>query len=74
MKGIWGFLLMKAFFGLNNEYAEAVYEEIFYLKYYGGWSIFETYNLPTTIRRWFLQRMQKQMEKEAEEIKKQSKK
>tara|TARA_Y100000593_G_C4308980_1_gene337352 strand:+ start:2273 stop:2431 length:159 start_codon:yes stop_codon:yes gene_type:complete len=37
------------------------------LKYYGGWSFFEVYNLPVVIRQWFLQRLQKQIEKEKEQ-------
>tara|TARA_Y100000593_G_C4229248_1_gene296094 strand:+ start:320 stop:475 length:156 start_codon:yes stop_codon:yes gene_type:complete len=44
------------------------------LKYYGGWSFFEAYNLPIVIRQWFLQRLQKQIEKENEEAKKASQK
>jgi hypothetical protein len=40
------------------------------MKYHGGWSFFEAYNLPITIRRWFLKRLAKQMEDEAEQIKK----
>tara|TARA_B100000287_G_C20259899_1_gene633553 strand:- start:152 stop:304 length:153 start_codon:yes stop_codon:yes gene_type:complete len=37
------------------------------LKYYGGWSFFEVYNLPTQIRRWFLRRLIEQKEKEAKQ-------
>tara|TARA_R100000008_G_C3579387_1_gene167399 strand:+ start:498 stop:641 length:144 start_codon:yes stop_codon:yes gene_type:complete len=36
------------------------------LKYHGGWSFFEAYNLPIVIRQWFLQRLQQQIEKENE--------
>jgi hypothetical protein len=36
------------------------------MKYYGGWSFFEAYNLPVVIRRWFLDRLAKQKEKENE--------
>ena len=43
-----------------------MYEEFFLLKYYGGWSFTEAYNLPTIIRRWFLDRLAKQKEKERE--------
>tara|TARA_R110000823_G_scaffold32836_1_gene92301 strand:+ start:301 stop:462 length:162 start_codon:yes stop_codon:yes gene_type:complete len=39
------------------------------MKYWGGWSFFEAYNLPVTIRRWFLQRLVKQKKDEAEQIK-----
>ena len=56
---------MRTFFGLSDEYAESIYEEFFNLKYYGGWSFFEAYNLPIVLRRWFLRRLVNQKEKEA---------
>ena len=46
-----------------------VYEELFILKYHGNWSFMEAYNLPVTIRRWFLQRLTEQFEKENEKMK-----
>jgi len=49
---------------------ENVYEQFFALKYYGGWSLFESYNLPIPLRRWFLERLTKQMEMESESLKK----
>jgi hypothetical protein len=55
-----------SFFGLNDEYIEAVYGEFFQLKYYGGWSFFEAYNLPVVIRRWFLNKLANQMKEESE--------
>jgi len=58
------------FFGLNSDYLKTVYEEFFLLKYHGGWSFFEAYNLPTGLRRWFLERLVKQKEDEAKEQKK----
>jgi len=36
------------------------------MKYYGGWSFFEAYNLPVVIRRWFLNRLVRQKEEENE--------
>jgi len=47
-----------------------VYEEIFHLKYYGNWSFAEAYNLPVQLRRWFLERLVKQITMENEEKKK----
>jgi hypothetical protein len=44
------------------------------MKYHGGWSFIEAYNLPIGLRNWFLQRLAKQKEQEAEEIEKASKK
>jgi len=40
------------------------------MKYHGGWSFIEAYNLPIKIRRWFLQRLSDQIEKESNAIKK----
>ena len=63
------FLFQPTFFGLNDKYNESVYEELFYLKHYGGWSFIEAYNLPINLRRWWLKRIQKQFNTEAEEMK-----
>tara|TARA_R100000700_G_C3171029_1_gene145621 strand:- start:2057 stop:2218 length:162 start_codon:yes stop_codon:yes gene_type:complete len=51
-----------------------VYEEIFNLKYHGGWSFIEAYNLPVVLRKWFLARLNKQFLKEKEDIEKARKK
>jgi hypothetical protein len=34
------------------------------LKYYGGWSFTEVYNLPIGLRKWFFERLVKEKEKE----------
>tara|TARA_R110002096_G_scaffold404519_1_gene602357 strand:- start:429 stop:572 length:144 start_codon:yes stop_codon:yes gene_type:complete len=34
------------------------------MKYHGGWSFTEAYNLPIVIREWFLQRLIKQFDDE----------
>ena len=60
----WRFHSPWTFFGLNSRYIATVYEEFFLLKYYGGWSFSEAYNLPVQIRRWFLERLLKQKEDE----------
>jgi hypothetical protein len=44
------------------------------LKYHGGWSFIEAYNLPILIREWFLKRLVEQKKQEAEEIKNATKK
>jgi len=48
---------------------ENVYEQFFVLKYHGGWSFAEAYNLPIKLREWFLARLvrQKKEEREADE-------
>jgi len=51
-----------------------VYEEIFQLKHFGGWSFIEAYSLPIVLRRWFLERLAKQFEKEKEQMDKATKK
>lgn len=48
---------------------ENIYEQFFFLKYYGGWSFIEAYNLPIGLRRWFVDRLKKQMESEEEAMK-----
>ena len=70
----WRFRLQRTFFGLNDKYIEGVYEEFFLMKYHGGWSFIEAYNLPILIRRWFLQRLIRQFEIENEQQKKNSQK
>jgi hypothetical protein len=57
-------------FGLSDEYSENVYETFFFLKYYGGWSFVEAYNLPIGLRRWFVERLQKQLKEESNAHKK----
>jgi hypothetical protein len=64
----------RTFFGLTDEYIEAVYEQFFALKYHGGWSFVEAYNLPIKLRAWFMQRLIKQKESENEAIEKANKK
>jgi len=46
-----------------------VYEHLFYLKHYGGWSFAEAYSLPVRLRNWFAERLVTQIEKESEAIK-----
>ena len=58
---------MRTFFGLDDEYIKNVYEEFFLLKHHGNWSFTEAYNLPITIRRWFLRRLTRQFEEEADQ-------
>jgi len=46
-----------------------VYEQFFYLKYSGGWSFSEAYNLPIGLREWFVERLSKQLQMENDAIK-----
>ena len=57
------------FFGLSDEYSENVYEQFFILKHYGGWSLYELYNLPSALREWWLKRTIKEYEEEAKKHK-----
>jgi len=68
MKQWWRCRLQRSFFGLSDEYIENVYEEMFLMKYHGGWSFIESYNLPVQIRRWFLSRLAKQFEDEKKDM------
>ena len=45
-----------------------VYEQFFFLKYSGGWSFSEAYNLPIGLRKWFVERLLKQLEDEKKAI------
>jgi len=45
---------------------ENVYEQFFFLKYSGGWSFSEAYNLPIGLRTWFIERLAKQLQDEQE--------
>lgn len=58
------------FFGLTSKYMEAVYEQFFLLKHFGGWSFIEAYNLPVGLREWFVGRLQKQFDDEAKAMEK----
>lgn len=64
------FRLERTFFGLTNKYQEAMYEQFFLLKHFGGWSLMELYNLPVGLRLWFLKRLEKQFEQEKKEAEK----
>ena len=47
---------------------ENIYEQFFFLKYYGGWSFTEAYSLPIGLRKWFVERLTKQLEEEHEAV------
>ena len=64
----WRCRLRRISFGLDSEYAKVIYEEIFLLKYHGGWSFIEAYNLPTGLRRWFIERLSRQFNEEKKQI------
>jgi hypothetical protein len=51
---------------------EQVYECFFTLKHYGGWSLYELYNLPVGLRDWWLKRTIEEYKKEADAAKKAS--
>tara|TARA_R110000737_G_C14556521_1_gene481526 strand:- start:178 stop:402 length:225 start_codon:yes stop_codon:yes gene_type:complete len=50
-----------------------IYEQFFFLKYSGGWSFSEAYNLPVGLRKWFVERLLKQLEAEKEAMESASK-
>jgi hypothetical protein len=74
MKQDWRFRLQRTFFGLSENYQKQVYEQFFLLKYHGGWSFIEAYNLPIGLRMWFIERLATQIKNESEAIEKASKK
>lgn len=48
---------------------QAVYEEIFLLNYNMNLSFTEIYNFPVLFRRWYIERLIKERQREAEQIK-----
>ncbi len=40
------------------------------MKYYGGWSFIEAYNLPIELRNYYVDLLTKQLEKEQEAVEK----
>jgi len=70
----WRSRFQRSFFGLNSDYIENVYEQFFFLKYQGGWGFTEAYNLPIGLRKWFTERLIKQIKDENEQMKKTNKK
>ena len=48
---------------------QSIYEAFFFLKYAGGWSFSEAYNLPIGLRTWFVERLAQQIEQENEAMK-----
>ena len=48
----------------------SVYEHFFALKQHGGWSFIEMYNLPVSLRRWFVERLAQHFEEQNEAMKK----
>ena len=61
---------MRTSFGLSSKYIENVYEQFFFLKYHGGRSFTEAYNLPVRLRQWFIDRLVKQFEEEKKQYNK----
>ena len=64
--------MAQTFFGLSSDYMKEVYEQFFLLKYHGGWSFIEAYNLPVGLRTWFVKRLAKQFEEEKKQYDKSS--
>ena len=58
------------FSGLTDEYLKSVFDQIFDLKIYGGFSIYETFNLPIGLRNYYTKRLSEKLQKDAENIKK----
>ena len=59
---------MRSFFGLSQTYVKSIYEQFFYMKYYGGWSLFELYALPIGLRNWYFTLLTEQKQREADQL------
>lgn len=56
------YLLVQAFFGPTQYDREAlILEPFFLLKYYAGFTWPEYYNLPVVYKKWFVERLDKEM-------------
>ena len=63
------------FFGLTPSDKPYIHKSIFNLVYYGkGFNFAEVYDMPVYLRNWYLNQLNSTLKKEADEIKKQSKK
>jgi hypothetical protein len=69
-KWTWRCPLRLTFFGLDDKYIENIYEQFFFLKYHGNWSLQEAYSLPVKIRSWFVMKLSDQLKMEQEALKK----
>lgn len=74
MKVRWTSLSEFRFYGLRPEDKEGIIlEPAFLLMYYGGFSYNEIYNLPIIYKRWFIERISKELNKTSESGETQSK-
>ena len=62
------------FFGLAPDHMKRVHEQIFYLVQHGNWNYFDVYDLPVTIRSWFVERLSKHFDDKNKELEKLKKK
>jgi len=44
------------------------------MKYYGGWSLFELYNLPIGLRNWYFELLSDHKKEESEKVKESTRK
>ena len=59
---------MRSFFGLNLNHIREIHKQFFYMKYYGGWSLFELYNLPIGLRNWYFEMLSTHKEEESSQF------
>lgn len=60
--------MVSTFFGLQPQDKEAlILEPAFLLMYYGGFLYRETYNLPVSYKRWFIDRVVKELNRTSED-------
>lgn len=58
---------MSTFFGISDKYIISVYKQFHNMRYYGGWSLIEAYNLPIGLRNFNANLIIQTLEKEREE-------
>jgi len=70
LKLLFQCLSRQTFFGLTDRYMKNVFDLLFDLKYYGGFSIFESFNLPVGLRKYYSERLEEKLEQEKEAMEK----
>lgn len=61
---------MPTFFGITNRYQESVHKQFHAMKYYGGWSLWELFNLPVGLRNYYASLLEETLKTKIEEERK----
>lgn len=60
--------MVLTFFGLHpDSKADVILEPIFILMYYGGFTYKEAYNMPVSYKRWFIDRISRELSRTSDD-------